>query len=71
MTGVDSRTDWQRRYEESLAKEREALRQADDVSDAEVVATETSMWLPGWIGAAVLAFAGVVGLLRRRARRVR
>jgi hypothetical protein len=42
------RTGWQRRYDESLARERAAHR--DEGRAASAVVAETSTFLPGWIG---------------------
>lgn len=58
-------SDWQRRYEASLAAER-AKSDETDVGVVETVAMEVSAWLPGVIGAAVAVAAAIVVLVRRR-----
>jgi len=67
MAGMPERSEWQRRYDESVARERAALKQADDVSGTEL-ATQMGGCLPGGVGAGVLAPAGVVAFIRRRRR---
>lgn len=58
-------SDWQRRYDESLAQER-AVHAADDVSGGKFAAIEASGCLPGWAGAVALAVVGVLLFIRRR-----
>jgi hypothetical protein len=62
---------WQRRYEESLARQRAAPGQAGDLSAGEVAAIESTGCLPGWEGLAALAVTGGLVLIRRRWRRRR
>ncbi len=59
------RSDWQHRYDESLAEER-ALHATDDVSGGECAAIEASGCLPWWPGAIALAVTGVLLFIRRR-----
>ncbi len=61
--------DWRRHYEHSIARENAALNKADDLSGAEAAGFESRFWLPGWLGAIVLAITGVAAFVRRRGRR--
>jgi len=65
----DDRTEWQRRYDESLAAERRKARDSD-VTAGEIVAMEVSGCLPGALGVATIATTAIVMLLRRRTRRL-
>lgn len=61
------RSDWQRRYDASLAAEREKDRpSATHVGEA---AMEASSCLPGALGVVAMAAAATVMLVRRRNRR--
>jgi hypothetical protein len=62
------RSEWQRRYEESLDAERRKA-EGDESDAAAVVAMEVSGCLPGALGVVALAAAAIVMLVRRRTRR--
>jgi hypothetical protein len=66
---ADLRSDWQRRYDESLERERQRLSEYEDATEGEVLAMEAVGCLPGWLGAAGLAITAFVLFLRRRRRR--
>jgi hypothetical protein len=68
MVAPDERTEWQRRYDRSLAEEREKASD-DEVTIGEIAAFEASGCLPGGLGAVVFAATTAVVLMRRRARR--
>ena len=69
ITTDHERAGWQHRYNDSLARERVALQQSDDVTGTEAAAIETTGCLPGWLGAAVLTVTLIGGFIRRRFRR--
>ncbi|HWM21987.1 MAG TPA: hypothetical protein VNO51_20005 [Ilumatobacteraceae bacterium] len=72
MVDRDSRSAWQHRYDESIARER-AVNDADEASVGEVAAIEAtgwaSGWVPGWVGRVAPALSGAVLFIRRRMRR--
>jgi hypothetical protein len=61
----DARSDWQGKYDESLARERRRL-DNEAAAGPEGVAVAVRGCLPGWLGVAVVAVVGVVVALRRR-----
>ena len=60
-------SDWQRRHEESLERERHRS-QEEDLTTGEVVAIEATGCLPGWFGMVGAVAAALAVLLRRRRR---
>ena len=68
--GSESTNDWQRRYDESVA--REATSADTNATDgAEFAAMEASGCLPGWLGAILLALTAAAVFIRRAVRRSR
>jgi hypothetical protein len=70
MAGGEGTSEWQRRYDDSLAQEA-AASGADDTTGAEFAALEASGCLPGWAGATALGLAAAVAYIRRSVRRSR
>jgi hypothetical protein len=68
MAASRDRKDWQRRYDESLARER-ANRFDDDLTVGDVAWVGLTGCLGWWLVAAVLAVAEAVILIGRRFRR--
>jgi hypothetical protein len=70
VAASNGRSEWQRRYDESIARERASIESADDeVSGGEYVAMEASRVLPGVVGVAAAAVTALAMFVRRRHRR--
>ena len=63
---VDHRSEWQRKYDESLAREQIRLDDEAAAAGPEGVAIEVGGCLPGWLGVGLVAISGIVVALRRR-----
>jgi hypothetical protein len=62
---TDARSDWQRRYDESMARERERAA-ADPVTAADMVSVAGGcVPMPLCVGLVVVTFTVVIGLVRR------
>ena len=70
MDETDDATEWQRRYDESVARETASV-DADGASGAQFAAMEASGCLPGWVGAIASVSTAAVAFIRRIARRSR
>ncbi len=70
MSEAEGTSEWQRRYDESLAREADAA-DSDEVTGAEYAAMEASGCLPGWAGAIALGLTAAVAFIRRAVRRSR
>lgn len=69
VTERDGRSDWQGRYDESLARERARIDNANNVSGGEYAAMKGSGLLPGVLGVAAAAITALAMFVRRRKRR--
>ena len=70
MGDAKDMSDWQRRYDESIARE-SASADPDDTAGAESAAMEASGFLPGWAGAIAFGLTAAVVFIRRIVRRSR
>ena len=70
MGDGDGVTEWQRRYDESVAREAASV-DADGTSAAEFAAMEASGCLPGWAGSIALGLTVALTFIRRAVRRSR
>ncbi len=69
MPDSEPTSDWQRRYDESMARRRATPRHRDDVAPTGGLTLEALGCMGGWPGIALASVAAILGLLRALARR--